>query len=484
MEWLFARRLRSWVLLAAAASLVLNVALLMPAIYMMQVFDRVFASGSVETLVMLSAVTLLFLWLSWFLDVARTRSLSAAGRSIDRLLAPAALRNALEQAANGSARGDADALRDIAQLRGLLGGNGVLALFDAPWLPVYLLVITFMHPWLGAMAATGAALLAGLGVLNDRLTRGHAEEVVRGSRHSTRLAESLAGRAEVIVGMGMSRAAVDRWQQQHDRALEAQERHGFRASALAALARVCRQVLQVAMLALGAWLVLERQASSGVMVAATVLLGRALQPVEQLIGGWRALLDARGAWQRLRERSANLPTSSRVALPAPVGRLEVERLSFALAQGRSALLRNVNFSLGAGESLGVIGASASGKTTLARLILGLRRPQAGTVRLDDADIACWDRDALGAHVGYLPQDADLFAGTVGENIARLSVVGGDASPEAIVLAARRAHAHEMILQLPDGYDTQVGEGGAVLSGGQRQRIALARALYGCRRSPN
>ncbi|HET7204017.1 MAG TPA: type I secretion system permease/ATPase [Steroidobacteraceae bacterium] len=478
MSWLLSKGLRSFVLLAAAASLLLNVALLMPALYMMQVFDRVFASGSVETLVMLSAITLLFLVLSWFLDVARTRSLGLAGRSLERLLSPAALRGALEQASSGVGRADADALRDIAQLRGLLGGSGILALFDAPWLPVYLLVIALMHPWLGLVAAVGAVVLAALGLLNDRLTRGHADTVVRRTRGSTRRAEALARNAEVIVGMGMTLAAIARWQQDHDELLRAQDAHGQRAANLAALARATRQVLQVATLGIGAWLVIGRHASPGVMIAATVLLGRALQPVEHLIGGWRVLVDARGAWRRMGERHAAGSAEPRVGLPAPTGTLEVERVTFAVAPGRPPLLRNLGFALAAGDSLGLVGPSASGKTTLVRLILGLRRPQSGTVRLDGADVSRWDRDALGPHVGYLPQDVELFAGTVGENIARFTGVAGEPASERIVRAARRAHAHDMILQLPDGYDTQVGDAAAALSGGQRQRIALARALYG------
>jgi PrtD family type I secretion system ABC transporter len=478
MTWLFARRLRSFVLLAGAASLLLNVALLMPALYTMQVFDRVFASGSVETLVMLAAITLLFLVLSWFLDVARSQSLGLAGRSLDRLLAPAAIRSALDQAANGPGRVDADALRDIGLLRGLLNGNGVLALFDAPWLPVYLLIITLMHPWLGLAASLGAAVLAAVGVLNDHVTRAHAEAVVRGSRVSTRLAEAFARNAEAIVGMGMSGAAIARWKEQHDEFLAAQEKHGRLASRLSALARASRQVLQMATLGLGAWLVINKQASPGVMIAATILLGRALQPVEHLIGGWRVLVDARGAWRRLGERYAGGPVETTVALPTPAGNLGVDRLSFALAPGRPPLIRNVNFALAAGESLGVMGPSASGKTTLVRLILGLRRPQSGTVRLDGADVSQWDRDALGPHIGYLPQDVELFAGTVGENIARFAPISDEQSSVRIVRAAQRAHAHEMILQLPGGYETQIGESGALLSGGQRQRIAMARALCG------
>ena len=478
MRWLFVKRLRSFVLLAAAASFVLNVALLMPAIYMMQVFDRVFTSNSVETLIMLGLITLLFLVLGLFVDTVRSRALAWAGRSLDRKLAPAAIRSSLQEASAGAGRADTDALRDIAQLRTFLSGPGVLALFDAPWATLYLALITLMHPLLGLTAVLGALVLVALGVITDRLTRDAAGQSLRSSRSSTRTAERLARNAEVIVGMGMTTAAVARWRADHEQSLLAQETHSRASSVLAAFARTLRQVLQVAMLGLGAWLVIDMQASSGIMIAATILLSRALQPVEHLISGWRALSDARGAWQRLGERAADVPADSSVALPAPTGRIEVERLAYAFAPSRPAVLRNVTFTLSPGQSLGVIGASASGKTTLIRLLLGLVRPQSGCVRLDGADTSRWDREALGEHIGYLPQAVELFSGTVGENIARLCAASGPEASERIVRAARLAHAHEMILQLPDGYETQIGDGGAVLSGGQRQRIALARALYG------
>ncbi len=347
-----------------------------------------------------------------------------------------------------------------------------------PWLPIYLLIIALMHPTLGLVAAIGAFALVGLGVLTDRLTREHAERALRSSRAATRLAERLTRNAEAIIGMGMTNHAIARWSEHHDALLGTQQEHGRVSSALSSFARALRQVLQVVMLGVGAWLVIDMQASAGVMVAATILLSRALQPVEHLISGWRTLLDARGAWRRLQERPANTFQRHGVALPPPSGRLDVERLAYTFAPSRPALIKNVSFSLAAGESLGVIGASASGKTTLLRVLLGLWRPQAGAVRLDGADIARWDRDALGEHIGYLPQDVELFAGTVGENIARLGASSGPEASEGIVRAAQLARAHEMILKLPDGYDTQIGDGGAVLSGGQRQRIALARALHG------
>jgi len=474
MSWLFTRQLRPFVLLAGAASLVLNLALLVPALYMVQVFDRVFASRSVETLVMLSTLALLALALGYCMDTARARALAWAGGALDRRLSPAALATVLRQAAGAAGKPDTDALRDIAQLRRFLGGSGVQALFDAPWLPVYLLVIGFMHPLLGATATIGAGLLAVLAVLTERLTRREAEVALQRSRATNRHAEALARNAEVIIGMGMTAAAVAGWQSRHDALLEAQTRLSARSVRLGALSRMLRQGLQLAMLAVGAWLVIAAGASAGIMVAATILVGRALQPLEHLISGWKALVDARGAWQRLGNRAFQSNSPSDLQLPAPAGRLDVEGVVFGTAPGRPALIKGVRFTLAAGESLGLIGPSASGKTTLVRLILGIWKPQAGSVRLDGADIALWDRDALGQHIGYLPQDVELFAGTVAENIARLGAVAS----HRVVEAAKLAHAHEMILRLPDGYDTEIGDAGAVLSGGQRQRIALARALHG------
>jgi len=474
MSWLFVAQLRSFVLLAGAASLVLNLALLVPSIYMMQVFDRVFSSRSVETLLMLSALAILALALGYCMDVVRARALGWSGRALDRRLSPAALASALRDAAGVSGRANTDVLRDIAQLRAFLSGTGIHALFDAPWLPIYILVIGLMHPMLGLAAALGACLLTALAIVNERLMRDRAERALRCSRETTRHAEALTRNAEVIIGMGMTRAAVGSWQVRHGQLLEAQAQLGTGSSRLSAIARMTRQGLQIVMLAIGAWLVIERHASPGIMVAATILLGRALQPVEQLIGGWKVLVEARGAWQRLSERPAMQTGQADLELPAPIGRLEVERVIFSAAAARPPLIKGVAFTLEAGESLGVIGPSASGKTTLIRLLLGIWKPQSGVIRLDGADIARWDRDALGKHVGYLPQDVELFGGTVAQNIARLGVVDS----EQVVAAARLAHAHDMILRLPDGYETQIGEAGATLSGGQRQRIAFARALYG------
>jgi len=474
MRWLFVAHIRPFVMLAAAVSLVLNLALLMPSIYMLQVFDRVFASGSLETLVMLTAIAAVALALAYCMDAVRARLLAGAGRALDRRLSPAALASALREAASPGRNRDADVLRDIAQLRAFLGGSGIQALFDAPWLPIYLAVIALMHPLLGVAAVAGACLLAALSVLTERLTRQQTEQAQRCARATKRQAEALTRNAEAILGMGMTGAAVAGWGSRHDAQLDAQARLTETSARLAAFARMSRQGVQVAMLGVGAWLVVGAHASPGIMIAATILVGRALQPVEHLIGGWKGLVEARAAWRRMSERRPTRSSAPALALPRPRGCLDVERVTFTHAPQRPPLIKGVAFSLQAGESLGIVGPSASGKTTLLRLLLGLWTPQTGVVRLDGADIAQWDRDALGAHIGYLPQDVELFAGTVAENIARL----GNVDSDAVIEAARLAHAHEMILRLPEGYETQIGEAGVVLSGGQRQRIALARALHG------
>ena len=474
MRWLFAAPLRPFVLLAAGASLLLNLAMLVPSLFALQVFDRVLTSRSIETLVMLSALTLLALGFAYCMDVARSRALAAAGRTLHRVLSPAALEQALCRAAARAPDTGADRLRDVTQLRNFLGSSGVRALFDAPWLPIYLFVIAMMHPLLSLVAGIGAAALALLAVTTERMTRVATDSMLRGSRSVGRHAESLIRQAEVVVGMGMAANAVGAWRERHEQLLDEQAGLDATSSRLSALARIARQVVQMTTLGIGAWLVVDAGASPGIMIAATILLARALQPVEHLISGWKQLVDSRGAWQRLAEPDALAAPQARLRLPAPAGRLELERVVFAHDTARPPLIKGISFSMNAGESLGIVGASGSGKTTLARVLVGVWQPQSGAVRLDSANIAHWDRTALGAHLGYLPQDASLFAGTVAQNIARL----GPIEPGEVIKAARLAQVHDMILRLPDGYDTVVGDAGTRLSGGQRQRIALARALYG------
>jgi PrtD family type I secretion system ABC transporter len=314
-----------------------------------------------------------------------------------------------------------------------------------------------------------------LAVLNERLTRVPLEQVLAAGRRAGRFIDASTANAETVSALGMQRAVTRRWQALNEAALREQVAASGLGATFSGLTKFTRQFIQMAMLGVGAYLVIAQHLSAGVMIAATIILGRALAPVEMLVAGWRNLVEVRAAWRRLEKLFAtNPPVQAGTALPAPRGELAVERVVYGFPGAARPALRGVSFSLPAGESLGVIGPTAAGKSTLARLIVGVWKPVSGAVRLDGADVSTWQREQLGAHVGYVPQAVGLFAGTVAENIARLA----ETDAAAVIRAAQSAHTHEMILRLPKGYDTEVGESGAALSPGQRQRIALARALYG------
>jgi PrtD family type I secretion system ABC transporter len=473
VSWILSPALRRFTLLAAFASFMMNVMALAPSLFMLQVYDRVFASGSMETLTMLVLVVALCLGVMSAMDVLRSRALGWASTVLDTKLGPAVLLQLLQASARPGGTANVYTLRDVSLLRGFLGGGGVLALFDAPWFPIYVAVIALFHPWLGVTAVVGAVLLFGLIWLNERLSRRGVERATQTSRQASRFIDASLRNVEVIAGMGMADRVVGRWTALNDEVLAQQMALARRQAPLQAAVRWLRQALQVAMLTVGAWLVVRDHVSPGVMVAGTILLSKALSPIEQLSGGWRSLIEARAAWARLQAEPIELQRAG-LSLPDPKGQLDVERVTYGFPGQRSALIKGVSLSLPAGECLGIIGQSGSGKTTLLRLILGIWKPQTGTVRLDGADMGSFGAAVMSRHVGYLPQDVELFAGTVAENIARL----GPVDAEQVVAAAQMAGVHELVLRLPSGYETQVGDGGATLSGGQRQRIALARAFYG------
>jgi PrtD family type I secretion system ABC transporter len=336
-------------------------------------------------------------------------------------------------------------------------------------------VIWLAHPDLGIAAAVAAVLMLGLAVLNDAITRRSIEQVQKAASGAQRYLEGSLANAEVAQALGMTDALVAQWRRRSDEVRALQRPVAVKSVAMAAATRTFRQLVQMLMLALGAWLVIHGEATSGVMIATTILLGRALAPVEQVVGSWRALAEGRAALKRLSALLAEADASpDRMALPAPRGQLVAQGLVYRAPQGDKLILGGVSLALEPGETLAVIGPSAAGKSTLVRLLTGVWKPSAGTVRLDGADLTQWPREDLGPHIGYVPQDVELFAGTVAENIARLGEVDGD----RVVQAAQRAHVHEMILSLAEGYDTPVDPATALLSPGQRQRIALARALYG------
>jgi PrtD family type I secretion system ABC transporter len=468
-------RFRPFFLYAGLFSLCINMLLLAPSLYMLQVFDRVISSRSNETLVMLTLVTAGALVVMAMLDLLRARLLAAAGVALDAMLGPRVLGGLLDNAAKLGGTEYVHGLRDVNVLRGFLTGSGIFALFDIPWLPFYIIVIFIFHPLLGAVALVGAALLLALAILNEKLTREPLERLQNGTRKASRYIDTSLRNAEVVSGLGMLQAVTRRWAAMNADVQKLQVETSHVAGTMSGVTKFMRQFVQIAMMCAGAYLVIDQHVTGGVMMAATIILGRALAPVEMLIGGWKSLVEARSAYARLDALiSAQAARQEATSLPAPEGRLSVERVVFAAKGADKAIIKGVGFELAAGEAMGLIGPSASGKSTLARLVIGVWKPLSGAVRLDGADIALWPRDRLGQHIGYLPQDVELFSGTVAENIARL----GEVDDEAAIDAARRANAHDMILRLPQGYDTQIGDGGAALSGGQRQRIGLARALYG------
>ena len=459
----------------AAFSFFINVLFLVPAIFMLQVFDRVLPSRSQETLIVLLAGTGVALLILLLLDYVRNRLQNVLGNIIDERLSPPVVHAIVAKAARAPQSAKTEGIRDVAVLRNVFSANGLIALFDAPWVVAYVLVIWAFHPALGMGAAAASALMLILAWMNDLVSRRSLEDLQQEARGAARYVESSLRNAEVLQALGMTETLLARWQALQNRVMALQTSSSRRGVAFSAMTRCFRQAIQILMLALGAWLVLSEHASPGIMIATTILLGRAVQPVEQLVGSWRGLTEARAAYHRLRDLAHDFDRRrARMKLPRPEGRLVTEGISFRAPNMEKMILINIAFDLAPGEALAVIGPSAAGKSTLARLLTGVWAPTTGIVRLDGADVAYWPRKDLGPSIGYVPQDVELFDGSVADNIARLGTVDS----EAVVAAAKRAGAHEMILGLPEGYDTPVGEQGGRLSPGQRQRIALARALYG------
>ncbi len=456
-------------------SLVINLALLAPSIFMLQVFDRVLSTRSVETLAMLAVIAGGTLVLMGVLENYRSRTLAGLGVRLEQLHGEPLLRQLLLGTARGDGGGWRDGMRDLGRVRAFLSGSGVVALFDAPWTVIFLVLIWLFHPALGLLATVCAAALAALAVLNEWLSRGTIEALDTATRRAGQQADAGLRQAEAVVALGMPGAVARRWAALGAEGHALAVRLSGVAGAITAISRVARQAVQVLMLGFGAWLVIHEHATPGVMLASTIILGRALAPVEMLIANWRAIVEARGAWSRLQAQLGK-PPLGRVGteLPRPKGRLAVEGLTVMAPGGQRPLLQGVGFSAEPGQVLAVLGPSGSGKSTLARALVGLAAPASGSVRLDGAELHTYDAERLGGWIGYVPQDVAMFDGSVAQNIARLSPVDS----AAVLRAAQQAHAHELLLRLPAGYDTPLGDGGVRLSGGQRQRVALARALYG------
>lgn len=459
----------------AAFSFVINLLFLVPAFFTLQVFDRVISTNSMETLVVLLAGTAVALLILMLLDYIRTRLQNVLGNLVDEQLSPPVVQAIVARAARSAGGARTDGVRDVAALRAMFSANGLLAVFDAPWVVVYVAVIWMFHPYLGIGAALSALLMLGLAWLNDALSRRSLEGLQKEGRRTSHYVESSLRNAEILQALGMTQRLLARWRGLQEQIAALQTSASRTTVTFTVATKTVRQGIQILMLALGAYLVLTQQASAGIMIATSILLGRAVQPVEQLVGSWRVLTDARAAHARLTELSREFESGEqRVSMPRPEGRLTAEGVAFRAPGAETLVLSQITFLLAPGEALAVVGPSAAGKSTLARLLTGVWAPTTGRVRLDGVDIAYWPREELGPHIGYVPQDVELFDGSVADNIARL----GPVDSEAVVAAGQRANAHEMILSLPQGYDTPVGEHGARLSPGQRQRVALARALYG------
>lgn len=473
LKWLL-QASRGYFVTAAIFSLAINLLYLAGPLYMLQVYDRVVSSSSEITLLMLTIALLLAFAALAGLDAVRARVLTRTSIRLDHSIAPRVMTAAIHRPATiGGAR--SQSLRDFDTFRQFITGSGIHAMFDLPWTPIYIVVIFGLHPFLGAFALGCSIILVAMAFLNESIVRPPLSESNEAASRSYGFTEMSLRNTEVVRAMGMTAGLLKRWSRDRSRMLERQVAASDRAATLQSMIRFLRLSMQSLILGLGAYLVIERLTTAGAMFAASILLGRALLPVEQIVGSWRGLVSARGAFLRVRELlSASQPREAGLTLPRPEGRVSVEGLSFVAPGTSKPILRGVTFQIEPGEVLGIVGPSGAGKSTLARHIVGVQAPSAGAVRLDGAEVSRWIESSLGEHLGYLPQDIELFADTIAANICRFNR-GED---KEIISAARLAGVHEMILRQPQGYDTEVGEGGAILSGGYRQRIGLARAVYG------
>ena len=460
---------------AGLFSMFINLLGLVPSIYMLQVYDRVLQSRNITTLVMLTVIMLGFYLMLGMLELARSKLLIRIGAQLDMKLNNRVFVASFERNLKRAGGNAGQALGDLTNVRQFLTGNGLFAFFDAPWAPIYLIVIFLFSPWLGVFSLFASLILFSLAWATELSTRKPLAEATQVAASANNYATNNLRNAEVIEAMGMLDNLRNRWLQKQMRFLALQNEASDKAANISAATKSVRIAVQSLSLGGGALLVIEGAMTPGGMIAASILLGKALGPVELAIGVWKQLVGARTAYHRLEELLQEHPERpTGMELPAPAGRLLLEGVMAAAPGSQVMILKQVGFNVAPGEIVGVIGPSASGKSTLARLLVGVWPTLGGKVRLDGADIYTWDKNLLGPSVGYLPQDIELFEGTIAENIARF----GDVDAGQVVEAAKLAGVHDMILRFPKGYDTQIGDSGSALSGGQRQRIAFARAIYG------
>ncbi len=456
-------------------SFLINILMLTGPLFMLQVYDRVMTSGSMPTLVALSLMTVLLYGMCGFFELVRSRIVVRAGVEIDQRLSDRIFRASLRRSlfTQGAST---SALRDLDTVRQFASGPAPMTFFDAPWTPIYLLVIFLVHWALGVAALVGAGIIVAMTIYSERSAREPLGEANKAAVRSLEMADSAQRNVEALAAMGMIEPYRRRWQKLSSEALAWQIHAADRIGSAMSFSKSMRLLLQSLMLAVGAALAIDGDISAGSIIAGTIIFGRALAPVEQAVAQWKSFTKARDSFDKLSQLLKDEPAPpARTALPKPNGDIAVKQLRVAAPDSRKLILANLNFSIRPGEICAVIGPSASGKSTLARALVGLWPPVSGSISIDGADLHQWSPEALGQHIGYLPQDVELFSGTVRDNICRFRE---DATDAKVIEAARMAHAHDMILALPQGYDTQLGAFGTYLSAGQRQRIGLARALYG------
>ena len=469
---------KNYILPTAFFSFVINMFMLAPSIFMFQMFDRVIGTRSKEALLLLGLMLLVALLVGGIIEAVRSRILVNANNAMDLMMAPYLLKKMVEGATSPEGNPNTYALKDLQSVRTFLTGQGIIQLLDAPWIPIYMLLLYFMHPVMFYVLLFGTLLMLALSIATELLTKAPLAESNSANRLATRFVDSAMLNAEVVNAMGMQGNLTRRWASLNDRVIILQTTASKWSGRLSATTKTVRQIIQAMSMAAGTYVMIgdTTTLSMGMIMAGGIIFGKALGPLEYVITSWRSVLETRAAYTRLDAfiKGGSQEQPFLLELPAPTGQIAMEHVTFGIRATGKILIRDVSFSLVAGDSLGIVGPSASGKSTLARLLVGAWKPQQGVVRIDGADLASWPSERLGQHIGYLPQDIELFAGSIAENIARLD----EPDSEMVIEAARIAGLHEMILQMQNGYDTQIGEGGTVLSGGQRQRIGFARAIYG------
>ena len=456
--------------------MVINILQLVPTIYMLQLYDRVVPTGNRSTLLMLTLIMLVLFWTLGALEWVRSQILVRVSSRLETLLNERLFQVSYKQALySGGQRASSQALDDLTSLRQFMTGNGLFAFFDVPWIPIYIGVMFIFHPLYGWAAIVTAIILIIIAIVQEKSTvkvLGEANALAIAGRN---LVNKNLRNAEVIESMGMLQAIQARWLEGSRHVLILQAIASSRAGLISGLSKMMRLSSQSLILALGAYLVIENEITGGLMIAGSILLGRALAPIDMMIGSWKGFISARTQYHRLNEMLHQIPADTeKMLLPEPEGCFQFESAVVIPPGSKVAVLKGITLTISKGDVVGIVGSSGAGKSTFARALLGIWPASSGKIRLDGAEVFAWNRHVIGPYIGYLPQDIELFEGTVSENIARL----GEVNPEKVVAAAKMADVHSLILKLPQGYDTHIGANGGNLSGGQRQRIGLARALYG------